>query len=102
METNKWELKISAQFGNRTHVKENGKQIFVIEHYCDTDTEKREIENKIQKAVNSHEELVNGLKDAQETINNLINATPTGETRNILTYANIKALTVLQKVNNNT
>lgn len=70
---------------------------------CD-DTKDAEL---ICKAVNEYDKLkaindtlLDALKDTQKTFDNLILATPTGETRNILTYANIKAMEAILKSTN--
>jgi hypothetical protein len=47
---------------------------------------------KADKLIEVNKVLLEALKNSQITIENLINATPTGETRNVLTYANIKCL----------
>ncbi len=61
-----WEVKKSSQYGNRTHVKAGGKQIFVIEHYTENDAERDEIENLIAESKNMYE----FIKEMAETYSN--------------------------------
>jgi hypothetical protein len=45
-----WKVSQSTTFGNRRHVKMDGKQIFVIEHYLDTETERLTIDKLCESA----------------------------------------------------
>lgn len=78
METNNWELIKSKQWQNRISVRENGEQIFVIEHYYKDIEYMDAIEERITECVNGYDALLEEnkrLKDALHMAHNCLKAT---------------------------